>query len=475
MLERAYTPMNDTLEQDISALGKAIFSDLSGYNNSPLERGYWNTLFTRLTINLPELRTSLFRLVDVLPALDSDDIILRHLLEYLYKPLAEYHPALGCLLRLGEARPLRRITATLVRRSVAEMAKVFIAGETPLEAIPQLNRLLAHGQSFTVDLLGEYSLSEQEAILYLERYLEVVDTLDKHLSPVSNSNRTHKSSVCISIKLSALYSQIDSLNFESSVNILSDRLSRIARAVEQVSGTLYVDAEDSKYNPIVYETFKRVFGSEEFKLIPHPGIVVQAYSRDALDITNDLLQFAADRGAPIAVRLVKGAYWDSEQVIASQNNWSCPLFSVKEHSDANFEDISKLLLDNTSLCRPAFASHNIRSLTHACCYAERNGLGKDTFEIQVLYGMADAIANTFTHRGYQTRFYAPIGKLIPGMGYLVRRLLENSSNESFIRHTFFEPTAIEKLLAKPAPIRSQQLIHDINTKPEFELTLSFHY
>jgi RHH-type proline utilization regulon transcriptional repressor/proline dehydrogenase/delta 1-pyrroline-5-carboxylate dehydrogenase len=352
---------------------------------------------------------------------------------------------------------------------------VFIAGETPLEAIPQLNRLLANGQYFTVDLLGEYSLSEHEALLYLKRYLEVVSTLHKHLLPVSRSNLTNGSSVCISVKLSALYSQIDSLNFESSVNILSERLSQIARAVEQVSGTLYVDAEDSKYNPIVYETFKRVFGSEEFKLASHPGIVVQAYSKDALEIANDLLRFAANRRAPIAIRLVKGAYWDSEQVVASQNNWSCPLFTVKEHSDANFEELSRLLLNNTALCRPAFASHNIRSLTHACCYAERNGIGNDKFEIQVLYGMADAIATTFSHRGYQTRFYAPIGKLIPGMGYLVRRLLENSSNESFIRQTFFEPTAIEKLLAKPAPIRCPQLAHNVETESESELTLSFHY
>ncbi len=467
--------MNKTLEQEICALGKVIFSDLSSYINSPLERGYWNALFTKLTIDVPQLRASLFRLVDVLPTLDTDDLILRHLSEYLSEPLAQNHPALEWLLRLGNTKPLRKITCAIVRRSVAEMARVFIVGETPREAIPQLKRLLGHGQSFTVDLLGEYSLSEYEAVVYLNRYLELIHTLSKHLRDDSSRNLKDRSSVCISVKLSALYSQIDPLNFEASVNILAERLTQIARAVEEVRGTLYVDAEDSKYNPIVYETFKRVYGSGELKSVIYPGIVIQAYSQDARDITNDLLRFAAKRGTPIAVRLVKGAYWDSEQVIASQNNWSTPLFTRKAHSDANFEDLSKLLLDNTALCRPAFASHNIRSLTHACCYAQRNNIGKDEFELQVLYGMADAIASTFTNRGYHTRFYAPIGKLIPGMGYLVRRLLENSSNESFLRHTFFEPTAIEKLLMRPESIPSQEKSTRFYEQSNPQLTLSCHY
>ena len=251
------------------------------------------------------------------------------------------------------------------------------------------------------------------------------------------------------------------LNFDKSVEILSERLTKIARKVRDSRGSLYVDAEDSGNNPIIYETFKRVFGGDEFKTLEYPGIVVQAYAQNAHCILDDLLRFAQTRGAPIAVRFVKGAYWDFERVIADQQGWDFPLYSEKSHSYYNYEVLSKLLLDNVNICRPAFASHNIRSLSHACCYAAQNGVTKDKFEIQILFGMADAIAASYKQLGYHTRFYVPIGSLIPGMGYLVRRLLENSSNESFLRHTFFESADISYLLSRPsAPPTTPSLAFD---------------
>jgi RHH-type proline utilization regulon transcriptional repressor/proline dehydrogenase/delta 1-pyrroline-5-carboxylate dehydrogenase len=213
---------------------------------------------------------------------------------------------------------------------------------------------------------------------------------------------------------------------------------------------VYVDAEDSGNNPIIYETFKRVFSSSEFADFPYPGIVIQAYSREAEARVQEMLSYARSRGGPIAIRLVKGAYWDLERVISSQNHWEFPLYSEKRLSDASYERLTRLLLDNHEICLPAFGSHNIRSLSHACCYAEHIGLTNKDFEIQVLYGMAEPIANAFSKRGYLTRMYVPLGELLPGMGYLVRRLLENTSNESFLRHTFFEHAEVRALLGDPA-------------------------
>ncbi|RMD86989.1 MAG: L-glutamate gamma-semialdehyde dehydrogenase, partial [Candidatus Dadabacteria bacterium] len=120
-----------------------------------------------------------------------------------------------------------------------------------------------------------------------------------------------------------------------------------------------------------------------------------------------------------------------------------------EHSDFNFERLTRLLLDNNEYIYPAFASHNIRSLSYACCYAEHKGLGPADFELQLLYGMAEPIADSFVAAGFLVRHYVPIGELIPGMGYLIRRLLENTSNDSFLRHTFFEKDEISSLLRKP--------------------------
>ena len=117
--------------------------------------------------------------------------------------------------------------------------------------------------------------------------------------------------------------------------------------------------------------------------------------------------------------------------------------------DAMYEKLSKVLLLNTEYILPAFASHNVRSLSHACIFASKNNISKTAFELQMLYGMADPIAEAFKNEGYLCRLYAPLGELIPGMGYLVRRLLENTSNESFLRHTFFEGSEVEFLLKEP--------------------------
>ena len=190
------------------------------------------------------------------------------------------------------------------------------------------------------------------------------------------------------------------------------------------------------------------FGAGEFKDFLYPGIVVQGYAKESEKLLNELLAFAKRRG-PIAVRLVKGAYWDHETILSKQNQWSSPLFAEKSSTDANYERLSTLLLNNIEHCLPAFGSHNVRSLAHACCYAEERGIGKDRFELQMLYGMADPIAKAFKSKGYLVRFYVPLGEILPGMGYLVRRLLENTSNESFLRHTFFEADKVESLLEAP--------------------------
>jgi RHH-type proline utilization regulon transcriptional repressor/proline dehydrogenase/delta 1-pyrroline-5-carboxylate dehydrogenase len=245
------------------------------------------------------------------------------------------------------------------------------------------------------------------------------------------------------------------LNFERSVEVLSNHLTSIARRAKQVGGSMYVDAEDTGNNAIIYEAFKRVFGSPEFRAFPYPGIVLQAYSKYAENRAAELLDFAKSRGAPIAVRLVKGAYWDFERVVSAQNHWEFPLYKKKESSDACFERLSRFLIDHRHHFLPAFGSHNIRSLSHACCYAESKGLTPKDFEIQVLYGMADPIAAAFRQRGYLVRMYVPLGEVLPGMGYLVRRLLENTSNESFLRHTFFDDPEVGSLLREPRHVEPE--------------------
>jgi RHH-type proline utilization regulon transcriptional repressor/proline dehydrogenase/delta 1-pyrroline-5-carboxylate dehydrogenase len=408
------------------------------------------------SMSRPDFKVNLFRLVDVLPTLKTPEAIAKHVQLYLTEPANRIHPALGWVVGWSRSNLGAWLTAKAVTLGVQQMANLFIAGHTPQKALPVLRRLRSQGFSFTVDLLGEFCVCEGEASEYQQRYLDALETFCgtipswREARPILPGHPGESSPVCISVKLTALYSQTGSLNYARSVDILSERLGEIVRRAKKYQAFVYVDAEDSGNNPIIYDTYKRVFGSDEFRDVPYPGIVIQAYAKGAAERVSEMLSFANSRGAPIAIRLVKGAYWDMERVISAQNHWDFPLFEEKRLSDASYENLSRVLLDNTHLCLPAFGSHNIRSLSHACCYAESKGLTKKDFEIQVLYGMAEPIAQAFAHRGYLTRMYVPLGELLPGMGYLVRRLLENTSNESFLRHTFFEHSEIQNLLKDPS-------------------------
>lgn len=451
----------NSLEEEIYTLGNEIFTGIGTQSPSTFDKKYWAALMMEWSMLQPGFKINMFRLVDVLPTLRSSKAVARHVQEYLGN-FSTQLPGLGKLGSIvewglrGTPGSLRsKVVALGVRQSVSSMASLFIAGESPRKALKPLRSLRAQGLSFTVDLLGEFSVSEREAEIYVDRYLEALEVLGREVpnwtesAPLIPHHPGEQSAVCISVKLTALYSQCGPLNFERSVQVLVDKLSRIARKAKEARALMYVDAEDSASNPIIYETFKRVFGSPEFCTFPYPGIVVQAYAKEARSMLLDLLSFAEKRGAPIAVRLVKGAYWDSETILSLQNQWPSPLFAHKESSDANFEELSRILIDNHRLCLPAFGSHNIRSLAHACRYAESKGLTAKDFELQMLYGMAEPIAKAFSQKGYLVRMYVPLGDMIVGMGYLVRRLLENTSNESFLKHAFYDSQEVKSLLKKP--------------------------
>lgn len=452
--EAPHTAATDTneLEGAIQAFGRSIFEEMGDVQPRPYESRYWSNLLMGWSMKQADYKVNLFRLVDVLPTLPSSVAIADHVREYLTPPLAKIHPSLSWALGLTKNRILSSVTATCVRTGVHQMSKMFIAGNSPQTAIPILRRLRKQRFAFTVDLLGEFCVCEREALEYQSRYLDALDTFGQGLQGEQELIAGHPgelSPVCISVKLSALYSQTGVLNTKRSIEVLSERLAEIVRRARVCKALVYVDAEDTGNNSLIYETFKRVFSDPEFLDFPLPGIVIQAYSRGAEGVVNDMLSFARARGSRIAVRLVKGAYWDFERVVSSQNHWDFPLWNKKETTDAVYERLSRILLDNTSLCLPAFGSHNVRSLSHACCYAKHLGLSARDFEVQVLYGMAEPIAAAFRNRGYLVRMYVPLGEILPGMGYFVRRLLENTSNESFLRHTFFEGSEVDTLLRQP--------------------------
>lgn len=442
------------LESRILALGSEIFAEVQGSSLSLFDPQFYTGKLMNWAMDDEEFKVSLFRFVDVLPYLRDSSEVISHAQEY-FKPVAHKIPGiLKWGLNIDPASIPAKAAAMVIRQQVRSMAERFILGETPQQSLKVLRRIRKDKQAFTVDLLGEASVSDTEAEVYVQRYIDLLEVLHKEIrgwneKPLIAGHRGEITPLNISVKLSALYSQAKALNHERSVEILCDRFSEILRKAKQFQAFVYVDMEDTSLTSITLDTFKTVLSTQEFADYDRCGIVLQSYLRRTEEDLTELCTWAAAREVPIAVRLVKGAYWDTESILAKQQGWPVPVWEEKGSSDAAYERLSLTLLKHYKYIMPAFGSHNIRSLCHAVAAAELLGVDRTEFELQALFGMAEPIKQAFVKRGYLVRDYAPIGELIPGMGYLVRRLLENTSNEGFLRQSFREHERVETLLAKP--------------------------
>jgi RHH-type proline utilization regulon transcriptional repressor/proline dehydrogenase/delta 1-pyrroline-5-carboxylate dehydrogenase len=255
--------------------------------------------------------------------------------------------------------------------------------------------------------------------------------------------------VNVSVKPSALFSQASPKDFEGSVVGIVNRLLPLARKVRELNGFLRIDMEQYAFKDITLECYRRLLSHEEFKDYPHIGIVLQAYLKDTEKDLNDLLAWSRAETLPISIRLVKGAYWDYETVIAKQNGWEIPVFSIKAESDAAYENLARTILENHDICHFACASHNIRTISAVMEMAAELSVPDHRHEYQVLYGMAEPVRKGLKNVAKRVRLYAPYGDLLPGMAYLVRRLLENTANESFLRQSFAEEAEVAQLLEDP--------------------------
>ena len=253
----------------------------------------------------------------------------------------------------------------------------------------------------------------------------------------------------VSVKISALYSQMNPADPADAIAHLAPKLRPILRRARELGAFVNFDMESYAHKNTTLELFKTLFTESEFRDWPHAGIVVQAYLRDSGRDLRDLIAWGRERGTRFTVRLVKGAYWDYEKIKGRQNGWPIPVFLQKPQSDANFETLTRILLENEATVTSAFGSHNVRSIAHAQAMADQLGIDRSRFEFQLLYGMAGPIKRALVEMGYRVREYCPVGELLPGMSYLVRRLLENTSNEGFLRAKFSDNVSAADLLRDP--------------------------
>jgi RHH-type proline utilization regulon transcriptional repressor/proline dehydrogenase/delta 1-pyrroline-5-carboxylate dehydrogenase len=446
------------LERRTQEIGRELF-DRIGRGPRPWQRGWWDDRLVSAALDDPLVRVQLFRFIDVLPALKNPDAIRRHLAEYLSEAGDRVPAWLSLALGLAPAGSLRaQWLAQAARIAAGLMAKKFIAGSTPDEARQTVEALRRRRLAFTADLLGEAVISEAEADRYQETCLALLSALAGPLaaSPeiplIDRDQRGPIPRVNLSLKLSSLTAHFEPIHASATIERVAGRLRPILTLARKLGAYIHVDLEQYSYRALSYELFCRVLEEPEFRDWPDVGIVVQAYQPDAERELQILHDWAVRRGSPITVRLVKGAYWDYEVLTARRLGWPEPVYLQKWQSDAAFERCTRFLIEHHDRLRPAFGSHNVRSLASAAACAESQGLPPAAYEFQTLFGMGDLIQGALRDRGHRVRVYTPYGAMLPGMAYLVRRLLENTSNESFLKASFSEHARIEDLLRDPEEV-----------------------
>ncbi len=425
----------------VKAKGLEIFRLMGTDKPAVFDRGWWAGRMIARVMGNPALKVPLFRFVDVLPALGGSRQIAAHAREYFAADKSPLPRFLNLLLSASAAgaAPAAGLGAYLLRRGVAGFSGAFIAGETPRSALKPLRRLLGEGKTFTVDILGEAVVSEAEAESYRERYLELIDTLSRETPGCVN----------VSVKISALYSRIGSANHDDSVDQVRQRLLPIFAKVREARGALCLDMESYALKGITLDAYTRALEDPASTGWEGAGIAVQAYLKCAERDLRRLIDWAREKRRRITIRLVKGAYWEYEMIVARQKGWEVPVFPRKTHTDWNFERCAALALENHEHVTLAVGSHNVRSIAAVAAAGERLGVPRDRYEFQMLYGMGDPVKRALKAMGFTVREYVPIGELLPGMAYLVRRLLENSSNEGFLGKAFVANVPRETLLAEP--------------------------
>lgn len=448
---------SDDLNDSIIRRGKALFSAIADEKPSLFNKGTWVGKVMDWSMKNEQFKTQMFRFVDVFPSLTTDELLTRHIREY-FGEEKDMPPVLltgakvaGIFGALGGA-----FLNKIISSNIHEMAHQFILGESVQELVKNIEKLRKDGFGAVIDVLGEATLSEQEADAYVATYLELLNALNleqkrwKGLGDTAGNDDLdwgYSPKINIAVKPTALFCLANPQDFEGSVVAILNRLRTICEKVVELNGFLSIDMETYRHKDIILEVYRRL--KLEFKDYPYLGVVLQAYLRDNDKDLADLLNWAKSHDTQISIRLVKGAYVDYETIRARQNNWEIPVWTIKAETDAAFERQAKMILENHAICYFACASHNIRSVAAVMEIARSLQVPEDRYEFQLLYGMAEPVRNGIRKVAGRVRLYCPYGSMIPGMGYLVRRLLENTANDSFLRQSFAEKSQIEQLLEDP--------------------------
>lgn len=426
-----------SLEDEILVLGRSLDAAFPSAARQPLHAA--EAGLTARLADHPELRAALFRLVDVAPACRTPRELGEHLDAYLSE-VGPHERAAGLARRMTRGSAGRTVSGRAASLAVARMARGFIVGEDHADAAPTLRDLWRRGVCTSVDLLGEATVTDAEADHYAAR----CDATLVHLAEATRSWPARPllerdgagplPRVNLSVKVTALTPLIREAAPEIGLADAAQRLRALLRRARDLGAHLHVDIESMASRELIMQLVLELLAEDEFRDGPDAGIVLQAYLTDSDEVLREVLEWASrtPRATPLTVRLVKGAYWDHEVVEARQHGWAPPVYETKADTDRSYERLTRVLLDARPAVRVAIASHNLRSIAHAVAYNRRSGRPDADLELQVLRGLGDDLHHALAAHELRVRAYCPVGDLVSGMAYLVRRLLENTANDSFL-------------------------------------------
>jgi RHH-type transcriptional regulator, proline utilization regulon repressor / proline dehydrogenase / delta 1-pyrroline-5-carboxylate dehydrogenase len=455
-------------EARIFALGSEMLQRARGHSSSILSSKFYSDALMEWSMKDPNFKVQMFRFVDAFPMLRTPEQVFDHLKDYLDQPGVTVPTVIGTAMKAGGLA--KGLAAKTISGQITGMAEKFIAGQDAASALPGLKTMWDQGIAFSVDLLGETCVSDAEADAYAQKYLDLINNLpasvaawkgqprleSDHLGPIPRVN--------VSVKISALSARCDAIDSEGSMRDLMKRLVPILETAKAKGVFVNFDMEHHALKDFTLELFMRCVETVDFQA----GLAMQAYLKSGPDDARRLCDWAKAKNKLVTVRLVKGAYWDAETIKGEMHGWPIPVWGQKWQTDACYEKMVDILLDacppggpsggpplrggsSPSGIKLALGSHNVRSIASALASLEARKLPREAIELQMLHGMADQLKYAAAEMNLRIREYVPVGDMIPGMAYLVRRLLENTSNESWLKAGFMDNADPSLLLKAPGP------------------------
>lgn len=365
----------------------------------------------------------------------------------IFSPAKEQEHSFFSVLKRSLSSPGIATLRPFIQQAMKMIGNQFVAGQTIIEALQQTKNLQKHGYRFSFDMLGEAARTTEDAKIYFESY--------KNALTIIGHNSTHDHLIynpSISIKLSALHPRYEYAQQERVIRELIPLLFELIYLAQQYHVGITIDAEEADRLDLSLNIFALLFSNKALTSWEGLGLAVQAYQKRASYVIDWLIALSQQHQRRIMVRLVKGAYWDSEikqsQVLGLTDY---PVFTRKYSTDLSYSVCAKKLLTHLDCFYPQFGTHNAYSIATILEMLPKNATA-DNFEFQCLHGMGEPLYNIIVDKNQYNlpvRIYAPVGSHQDLISYLIRRLLENGANTSFIKHLNDPKIPLETIITDP--------------------------